>query len=177
MDINSPLDPGEIRVIDNFLLNSEFAILSEEIQAKKFPWFYNPAVSTEGDGLFQYFHMFYSYKVGKSYHYELILPTLRRLGGDRLHRAKVNSRTITNSIQKSNYHTDISDKIPYLATAILYINTNNGYTQFKESGRKIKSVANRVVVFDPDLEHMGTSSTDENRRIVLNLNYTLPHYK
>ena len=57
-----------------------------------------------------------------------------------------------------------------VTTAILYINTNNGYTKFKKGG-KVKSVANRVVIFDSNLEHMGYACTNEKRRIVVNFNY------
>ena len=42
--------------------------------------------------------------------------------------------------------------------------------QFKE-GDKVESVANRVVIFDPTLEHRSVTCTDEKRRIVINFNY------
>ena len=54
--------------------------------------------------------------------------------------------------------------------AILYLNTNDGYTCF-EDGNKIKSIENRFVAFDSSLKHSGTTCTDEPRRIVLNINY------
>jgi hypothetical protein len=52
-------------------------------------------------------------------------------------------------------------------TGILYINTNNGYTKFK-NGKKIKSKKNQYVEFDSKLEHTGSTCTDEDRRIVIN---------
>jgi len=36
---------------------------------------------------------------------------------------------------------------------------------------KVESVANRLVEFDSNLEHTGSSCTDENIRVVINLNY------
>ena len=58
----------------------------------------------------------------------------------------------------------------YITTAILYLNTNNGYTEFK-SGDKVKSVSNRVVVFDSNLKHRTVTCTDQKTRIVINFNY------
>ena len=55
-------------------------------------------------------------------------------------------------------------------TGIFYIGSNNGCTVFKR-GDKVETVANRLVLFDSQLSHAGTSCTDESVRIVLNLNY------
>ena len=55
-------------------------------------------------------------------------------------------------------------------TGIFYLNSNNGSTVFK-SGEEVQSQANRLVLFDSQLEHSGTSCTDERRRVVLNINY------
>ena len=65
---------------------------------------------------------------------------------------------------------DIPNPPNDLKTAILYLNTNNGYTQF--ASRKVSSVANRLVVFKADESHFGTTnSCDAPYRLVLNLNY------
>ena len=58
---------------------------------------------------------------------------------------------------------------PY-TTSIFYMNTNNGYTEF-EDGTKVESIANRIVSFPFNMEHTGTSCTDEQTRIVINFNY------
>jgi len=54
--------------------------------------------------------------------------------------------------------------------AILYLNTNNGGTQFKD-GEFIKSEANRCVIAPSTAEHAGVWSTNSKCRFVLNLNY------
>ena len=51
---------------------------------------------------------------------------------------------------------------------VFYVNTNNGYTEF-ENGEKVKSIENRAVIFDNNIKHFGTTSTDTKRRMVLNL--------
>ena len=54
--------------------------------------------------------------------------------------------------------------------AILYLNTNNGGTKFKDD-LFIKSEANRCVVAPSTAEHAGVWATDSKGRFVLNLNY------
>ena len=74
-------------------------------------------------------------------------------------------KTIFN--RSSGWHHDLDN----MTTAVLYMNTCNGWTQFKKGG-KVKSVANRMVIFDNNLLHAGVTCTDEKRRIVVNFNYS-----
>ena len=57
---------------------------------------------------------------------------------------------------------------------IYYVNSNNGYTLFKASKKKVESVENRLVIFPTNLEHCGVSCTDNKQRIVINFNYSTP---
>ena len=52
---------------------------------------------------------------------------------------------------------------------MLYLNDNNGYTEFKN--QKVDSVSNTAVVFDTDIEHRGVPATNVDRRLVININY------
>ena len=70
--------------------------------------------------------------------------------------------------QLGAFHQDFA--IENATTAIFYLNTNNGWTQF-EDGTKVESVENRLVTFPATTHHVGFSCTDESVRIVLNLNY------
>ena len=56
-------------------------------------------------------------------------------------------------------------------TAILYINTNDGYTRFKKKNKKIKSEENKLIDFNGRLSHTGTSCTDAPYRMVINFVY------
>jgi len=67
-----------------------------------------------------------------------------------------------------SYHRDQEYKAK---AAIYYLNTNNGYTQFKEGKEKVHSVKNRMAFFDTGAYHLGTNSTDCKNRLVLNFNY------
>ena len=74
------------------------------------------------------------------------------------------------------YHTDDMDKKFEFAygvteTAIFYVNTNNGYTIFKDSQEKVDCIENRLVTFPTDTDHCGVSCTDSKQRVVINFNY------
>ena len=73
----------------------------------------------------------------------------------------------TSFVLEPSYHTDNSFNC---TTAIFYLNTNNGYTKFKD-GTKIESISNRAIYFDSDLMHFGSTCTDKDFRFVLNINY------
>ena len=82
-------------------------------------------------------------------------------------RIKANLTLKTPTPKESSFHIDGND----ITTAIFYINTNNGYTEF-ESGVRVSSVANRVCIFDSNLTHRGTTHTEgDHQRIVVNFNY------
>ena len=55
-------------------------------------------------------------------------------------------------------------------TAIFYLNSNNGYTLFKDDTR-VFSQENRLCLFNGHIEHAGASCTNAKRRVVLNINY------
>ena len=54
--------------------------------------------------------------------------------------------------------------------SILYLNSNNGGTQFKDD-KFVQSKKNRLVTFPTDTYHAAVSSTDAKLRFVLNMNY------
>lgn len=54
-------------------------------------------------------------------------------------------------------------------TAVFYVNTNDGYTNIE--GEKVASVENRLVKFGALTKHTGSSTTDSQIRVVLNINY------
>ena len=83
-------------------------------------------------------------------------------------RIKANLLTKTPKIVVNNYHVDHDKK--NWNTSIFYLNTNNGYTEFKD-GTIINSVANRLITFPSEMAHRGTSCTDEKSRVVINFNW------
>ena len=163
-----------MKVIDDFLPLYYFKQLQDfMIDSGSLPWYYNSSVvSFDGkiDDQFQFTHTFWDdrppWNGTASTYYDNISFCLQKLGVNKLIRCKANLRSRTIFHRKAGYHTDFDD----VTTAILYMNTNNGWTEFKKGG-KVKSVENRIVIFDSNLMHQGTTCTDQKTRVVLNFNY------
>ena len=158
-----------MKVIDNFLPDYNFKQLQSFVTGEEFPWYYFRGAVYEGDGLYQFTTSFFT-DGKKNMLFPIIEPCVVKLGIRNLIRIKANLQMKTIFHRKQPYHIDYTDDPP-IKTAILYINTNNGWTQFKKGG-KVKSVANRMVIFDNNLLHAGVTCTDEKRLIVVNFNYS-----
>ena len=148
-------------VFDNFLDLEDFKNLRYTITNDEFPWYYMPGVCFPDD---EFFH--FSNIVDKDNPPMDIVKVLDKLNAKKLIRCKINLSTRTVFNRFTGWHNDFEN----ITTAILYLNTCNGYTRFKKGG-KVNSVANRVVVFDSNLKHAAVTQTDEKRRMVINLNY------
>ena len=155
-----------MKIIDNFLSKKNFTNLQSLILGQNFPWFYNDYIHHVGDGQFQYFHTFYSDEGNPSWQFSLLNDCLKELKPIRIKRIKANSNPKTESHSRGGYHVDY----PNIKTSILYVNTNNGWTEFK-NGDRVDCIENRMVIFDSNLEHQGVSSTDQKRKVVINFNY------
>jgi hypothetical protein len=163
------------KIIDNFMDDAEFEDLkSHMLYSQQFPWFYNYGIAylTDEEKLydFQFVHTFYSADKGKSTELARLAPLLKKINPHTIYRIKANLGTITPTNMQTGWHTDFDDRV--CITAVFYLNTNDGYTIFK-NGETVPSVANRLLMFDSRLEHAGVSCTDTNFRSVINLNYTL----
>ena len=165
-----------MEVIDNFLPEYQFQQISNVVLSDYFPWYWNEGVISMDDknDLYQLTQVFFDRRYGGvlSEYYSSFDIVQQKLGVGCLDRIKSNLNPRTLFHRKGGYHTDNhpTDSYQHTKTAVLYINTNNGYTKFKKGGR-VKSVANRIVIFDSNLEHTGVTCTDEKRRVVINFNY------
>ena len=138
----------------------------------EFPWYYGDEIVRPGNPYndpndYQFYHIF-EYEDDL---FDLLKNTslFSLLGATEVIRVKanLNPRTIFN--KGGGWHIDYTDDPP-IKTSILYLNTNNGYTKFKKGG-KVKSVENRIVIFDSNLKHQGVTCTNEQRRVLINFNY------
>lgn len=172
-----------MRIVDNYLDPEVFLALSTAIMSPTFPWencqiLKDPPANFPPECNQQYVHGFYlqnAKRVYRSHHLGLIQPLVAHIGPRRLIKVKVNATKRQSKQVAYASHTDTQQ--PDATTAVLYLNTNNGYTLF-EDGRKVESVANRMVFFDAALPHSGVHCTDADRRLVLNINMFLdnaPH--
>ena len=184
----------EYEIIDNLLNEHDFQairslMLPTHGQDNQFQWHWGDRKTSTTDGRededsnFQFVHFLYSGfpALSKSSYFSVILPILAELKGViGLVRIKVNLETNKGAQLKSSFHWDYhtpsesehEKEMPYpnVHVAIYYVNTNNGYTEL-EGGTKVKSVANRLLLFPNTMKHRGVSQTDEKRRCVINFNY------
>jgi uncharacterized protein YecE (DUF72 family) len=171
-----------MNVVDNFLDKSEYNHIIGSTVTQQFPWYFNSKKIDDVniDYNFQFVHnVIQNGKIDSPVTFEVLKPLLNKLKPKGLIRIKLNLTTKTSKIIKYPLHRDINVKdekdIEQLKkdnykVAIFYMNSNNGYTYF-ENKKKVKSVANRLLKFDNIMNHSGTTCTDENQRVVININY------
>jgi len=154
-----------MKVIDNFLDQDSFNHFKNIITGQYFPWYFNNQKVLEDNHLDNY-QFVNTFKDGNT-----AMPLLdvfkEKLNVSNFLRAKLNCTTRTNKIFEFKSHRDLDVNC---LVSIFYINSNNGYTRF-ENGEKIESIENRIITFNNNLKHYGTTSTNSQTRIVLNLCY------
>lgn len=164
---------AEFLVLDNFLLENEFELIKSTMidSRDQFPWYageinYPQFMSIDEKNNFQFCHTFYNENGTNSKFFYILHPIIYRLNASKIFRIKANLNPATESNIEHSFHIDMKDCI----TGIYYVNTNDGYTIFKD-GDKVESIENRMLLFDSNQEHSGTSCTDQKARYVINFNY------
>ena len=154
--------------IDNFLSEEDFIPLSDMLNSFYFPWYFNDQICYESDGLSQFTHTFFEEltRSSNSDFYPLVECFLDKLEVKELIRIKANLNVKTEVPIQTGYHIDYPDA----TTAVFYLDTNNGGTELNKT-TFVESVANRIVIFDSNIQHTGVTCTDQKKRISLNFNY------
>ena len=169
------MQKSKIKVIDDFLPIHKFNTIRKDLESENFPWYWN-SHSTGYDFTPQFVHKFMEGRTGEitSGYFEVwkSIGLFEQLDAHSVLKFKVNCNYKTHEQHVGNFHTDfLKEEGQDITTSIFYINTNNGGTKF-EDGTIVNSVANRLITFDYLTEHAAVSCTDEDRRIVVNINYT-----
>ena len=171
------------KIIENFLPREHFDTLRDMIAGETFPWYFNKTKSAgkemnenEDSSPGQFFHIVYAAPAPTSQFFEpYFWPIMEQLGFSLIARIKANLNHRLPYAFTSDFHVDIAPEqkntMHQMTTSILYVNTNNGYTEFEESGRRVESVANRLVTFPANTVHRGITQTDTQVRILINFNY------
>ena len=163
----------DIEVFDNFLEHELFKKISDKIINSQ--WSYSDLIISLDKRIcdeldnHQMYNMIYSDDEPKSDMFHLIRGIMMngKFNFKSLIKIKANLSFRTTEKIIHGYHVDG----PYeCKTAIYYLNTNDGCTMF-EDGREVGSVANRLVIFNSQLAHTGTTCTDQKIRSVINFNY------
>jgi hypothetical protein len=172
-----------MRVVDNFLPAADLDLLRSAVLTRQFEWYYvdDPNFEEgicndpERPSILQFVHPFFIASghdvahlndYGECPHLYLLDPILRRLDIGELIRVKMNLGVRDPSPRPAALHSDYPD----MTTAVFYLNTTNGYTEFAD-GTRVAGIGNRLVEFDSNLEHTGVTHTDAQVRLVLNVNY------
>jgi hypothetical protein len=178
----------KIRIVDDFLPRGDYLQIKEHLIDKPdipYSFYEGKVYGKDANKNLQDSHMCHAFYHLNRFPHEpvttqylgLMLPIIARCRVLAIHRIKANLETYSGSEPyESEYHVDWENEENIksnMQAAIYYVNTNNGYTNFKdgEEVRKVESVANRMVFFDAELSHRGVSSTDTRYRSVINFNW------
>ena len=159
----------ETKIIKDFLEPEQFKDIKEMFYLPTFPWYLNKILHENEER--QFTHSFFLKQKRNSDFFPFLRPFLKKLNMFILVKAKANLLFQTDTIIEHGFHKDFnSTKNKKINTGIFYINTNNGYTKFKNN-KKIESKENTFIEFNSNKMHTGSSCTNEKKKIVLNFNY------
>ena len=166
--------------VDDFLDKDIFIRLQDVIMSQSICWHFAPFTddSKGGSNQFYFGHNIYINHAWASGLSSELAPLIQKIKPMAIHTIRANLMTRSEEHIESQFHSDLSlnapttDKIDQWTTAIYYINDCNGYTKL-EDGSVIESRANRLLTFPSDIRHLGSTCTDEKRRVLINLNYII----
>ena len=167
-----------MEVKDNLLDEVHLIQLDELINSPHFEWYFMKSQVEGADDGYFFVHILYAIDEPKS---NLCRPLTdifkNKLEYVSLCKITVNLLPKQKTPSISDFHTDFQNDITILdekniTTAIFYLNTNNGSTEFKD-GNKIDCVRNRLITFPTPTPHRAIGQTDVTKRIVLNFNFVL----
>lgn len=159
------------QVIDNFLPEDSFLKIKNLMTDAKFEWHLSPWVSNLEEDLkvtssYYFTHLFFcGFHVDP--YWTVFGDFLNKIDCKALIRIKANMYPSTTNIEYQSDHYDY--EFPHRG-AILYMNTNDGFTII-EDGVEIESVENRVLLFDPSKPHNSTTCTNDKCRVNINFNF------
>jgi len=152
----------------NFLAIDFFEKIKNLVMDEDFPWRRRDHMTLNDKMYFTY--CFYNHMTLKSRFYEpYIIPILKKLEANAPIQVRANL-SISELYKTSGWHRDYDFKCK---TAILYLNDCDGGTELKINDKItfIKADANKMLVFDTNIEHRGLTSKKEPVRYIINFNY------
>ena len=174
-----------MQVIDNAVDQEYFDHLKKSVQ-HCICWTFQEQVATSKDDPDDeqfYFvkSLYHNLKVDDDFYYNL-QPLFEALEIKAIIRCRIIMYVNQGKFIKHTPHTDYDSSHN---AALLYMNTNNGYTgmvnddwvrgdtsdSIFSDGNKVESVENRILLHDGSIPHYSTTCTDTRKRIVLAVNY------
>jgi hypothetical protein len=151
-------------VFDDFLEENEFLKIKNSILNSEFSWNLTPNVSNLQENLkitssYYFTHLFESY--------EIFDVLLEKLSPSKIIRIKANLYPSTEKVERHSNHIDYDYEN---VGVIYYLNNNNGLT-ILEGDIEVKSIRNRLLLFDGSKLHCSTTCSDDKCRVNVNMNF------
>ena len=158
-------------IIDNALSQEEFENIKNFMLNPNFAWNLTPVVTNEKENLPVTASYYFTHEFWSGFHTEpqtqVFAPILNLLECRAMMRIKGNLYPSTETIFHHDNHTDYDFSH---RGAIFYLNTNNGLTVLEDT-IEIKSIENRLLIFDASVPHHSTTCTDDKCRVNVNFNF------
>ena len=171
-----------IEIYDDFLDSEEFEFVRYNMLGNEFSWYLGEVLSEIQGSTYpcscdplhnaQMCHWFYKNYQPTGPEFSIVEPIISKLNISSLVRIKANMSLKTDTIIKHGFHRDATG---VFMVAIYYVNTNDGYTEF-DDGTQVESIENRLVLFNSETLHTGTTCTNAKVRCVINFNYYPQNY-
>ena len=182
----------QIKVFDNFLIKSYHEQILQMMSGDYFPWYYYDNITVEEtNNLNEYgfSHMFWDEETGprNSTQSCLIKSALLQIMDiaecNRIIRSR--GKMITHTGKKFTHHPHVDYHFPHIAS-IYYVNDSDGDTIFYnqrvnhineinnlnlQEYKRVSPKANRLVVFEGDIVHAGSSPFNFKNRILINSDF------
>ena len=157
---------SNLKVFDNFLEKKDFEKIKEVLFSNYFPWYFIESSTDLRKDQFQFFHLLYSNYTRNDY-FQIINPLIKKINPAAIHRIKVNLNTKTEKIIETGLHDDLENV--HFTSGVYFINDCDGYLRIGD--KKIYSKENTFVTFPSHLTHTGTTCTNVDRRVLINIIY------
>ena len=168
----------KMEIKDNFLPQKEFIPLQNFLLGEDCPWYFNrfttwrpengidAAEAAFKEGC-KFTHTFWRDMEGPtSPYYKKLLPLLEKCNAKHVVKIKANLLLKTPQVIPHVFHTDTAVNC---TTIVYYLNSCDGFTHF-ENGNKIETIENRAVIFNSQIPHGGSTTSNADNRVVLNIN-------
>ena len=160
---------NKIKKIKNFLPKENFTKLYTLITHQDFPWRIRNKMTQEDNNCYFTYSFYANFYNNSEYYFNYIVPILSQLNCKAPIEIRANM-VINKLFEKSGWHIDNNYNSK---TAILYLNTCNGGTELKinNEAKFINAEQNKIVIFPSNTEHRACTSTNSDRRYIINFNY------
>ena len=182
----------QIKVFDDFLTKSYHEQILDMMSGDNFPWYYYDNISVEGSNNlneYGFSHMFCEKETGQRnstqswFLKSALLQIMDVAGCNTIIRSRGDMTTHTG--KKFTHHPHIDYNFPHTAS-IYYVNDSDGDTIFYNQRasnineikdydlkeyKRVTPKANRLIIFEGNIVHTGSSPINFKNRILINSNF------